>query len=180
VQAYATPNNFLILDEPTNHLDIKSKEVLKQALQNFDGTFIVVSHDREFLQGLTNKTYEFTNNGIKEFLGTIDEFLEKKKVDGFRQFEQDKQAVSGHSQVASSQKSVANSQKQEPAIKVDNKVKEIEKKIEKLEAEIKKWEVKMATEEFLEKSANDNSAYDAYNKLKADLDVAMSEWEAIA
>ncbi len=174
-----TPNNFLILDEPTNHLDIKSKEVLKQALQNFDGTFIVVSHDREFLQGLTNKTYEFTNNGIKEFLGTIDEFLEKKKVDGFRQFEQDKQIASGQSQVVSGQKSMDSNQKTDTSVKVDNKVKEIEKKIEKLEAEIKKWEVKMATEEFLVKAANDSSAYDAYNKLKADLDVVMSEWEAL-
>ncbi|MBL7789058.1 MAG: ABC-F family ATP-binding cassette domain-containing protein [Chitinophagales bacterium] len=172
-----TPNNFLILDEPTNHLDIKSKEVLKQALEKFDGTFIVVSHDREFLQGLTNKTYEFTNNGIKEFLGTIDEFLEKKKVDGFRQFEQDK-IDSGQKLVVNGQSKVV-TQKQESINKVDNGVKEIEKKIEKLEGEIKKWEVKMASEEFLEKAANDSSAYDAYNKLKMDLELAMSEWEAL-
>lgn len=172
-----TPNNFLILDEPTNHLDIKSKEVLKQALEKFDGTFIVVSHDREFLQGLTNKTYEFTNNGIKEFLGTIDEFLEKKKVDGFRQFEQDK-IDSGQKLVVNGQSKVV-TQKQESINKVDNGVKEIEKKIEKLEGEIKKWEVKMASEEFLEKAANDSSAYDAYNKLKMDLGLAMSEWEAL-
>ena len=169
-----TPNNFLILDEPTNHLDIKSKEVLKQALQNFDGTFIIVSHDREFLQGLTNKTYEFTNNGIKEFLGTIDEFLEKKKVDGFRQFEQDK-IPANKEQLITNNSNPSGKPKPEP--KLDNKVKEIEKKIEKLEAEIKKWEVKMAKEEFLEKAANDNSAYDAYNKLKADLDLVMIEWE---
>lgn len=172
-----TPNNFLILDEPTNHLDIKSKEVLKQALEKFDGTFIVVSHDREFLQGLTNKTYEFTNNGIKEFLGTIDEFLEKKKVDGFRQFEQDK-IDSGQKLMVSGQTKFV-TQKQESINKVDNGVKEIEKKIEKLEGEIKKWEEKMATEEFLEKAANDSSAYDAYNKLKTDLELAMSEWEAL-
>lgn len=174
-----TPNNFLILDEPTNHLDIKSKEMLKQALQNYDGTFIIVSHDREFLQGLTNKTYEFTNNGIKEFLGTIDEFLEKKKVDGFRQFEQDKQIASGQKFESSAQKSGISSQKAEPAAKVDNKVKEIEKKIGKLEAEIKSWEAKMATEEFLEKAANESSAYDEYNKLKAELEKYMAEWAAI-
>ncbi|MCE2963623.1 MAG: hypothetical protein LW842_10665 [Sphingobacteriales bacterium] len=75
---------------------------------------------------------------------------------------------------------MVNSQKIEPAAKVDIKVKEIEKKIEKLEAEIKKWEEKMATEEFLEKAASDSSVYDAYNKLKADLDLAMAEWEVLA
>jgi ATP-binding cassette, subfamily F, member 3 len=169
-----TPNNFLILDEPTNHLDIKSKEVLKEALKKFDGTFIIVSHDREFLQGLTNKTYEFTGDGIKEFLGTVDEFLEKKKVDGFRQFEQEKkpELVSNNkTQVASPAPKV------EP--KVDNKLKEIEKKIEKLEGEIKQWEVKMTTEDFLNKAATDNTAYDQYNKLKSQLDRLMVEWEAI-
>ena len=93
--------------------------------------------------------------------------------------EQDKQIASGQKFEASAQKSVVSGQKSEPTVKVDNKVKEIEKKIEKLEAEIKKWEVKMATEEFLVKAANDSSAYDAYNKLKADLDVVMSEWEAL-
>lgn len=170
-----TPNNFLILDEPTNHLDIKSKEVLKQALEKFDGTFIIVSHDREFLQGLTNKTYEFTNNGIKEFLGTIDEFLEKKKVDGFRQFEQDK-AVSNEQRTISNVKPIEKP-KIEP--KTDNKVKEIEKKIEKLEAEIKQWETKMATEEFLNKAASDNNAYEPYNKLKTQLDSLMAEWETL-
>lgn len=170
-----TPNNFLILDEPTNHLDIRSKEVLKEALNKFDGTFIIVSHDREFLQGLTNKTYEFTGDGIKEFLGTVDEFLEKKKVDGFRQFEQDKKPI----EIVTSQKSqiVSPEKKQEP--KIDNKLKEVEKKIEKLEAEIKTWEAKMTTEDFLNKAAADNTAYDAYNKLKTQLEGLMTEWEAM-
>ena len=78
------PLNVLVMDEPTNHLDIKSKNVLKQALQNFDGTLIVVSHDRDFLQGLTNKVYEFKNQKIKEHLGDIDYYLEQRKVDDFR------------------------------------------------------------------------------------------------
>ena len=170
-----TPNNFLILDEPTNHLDIRSKEVLKEALNKFDGTFIIVSHDREFLQGLTNKTYEFTGDGIKEFLGTVDEFLEKKKVDGFRQFEQDKKPA----ELVTSQKSQVVSPENKAEPKVDNKLKEIEKKIEKLEAEIKTWEAKMTTEDFLNKAAVDNTAYDAYNKLKTQLEGLMSEWEAM-
>ena len=168
-----TPNNFLVLDEPTNHLDIKSKEVLKLALQNYEGTFIIVSHDREFLQGLTNKTYEFTNHGIKEFLGTVDEFLEKKKVDGFRQFEQDKNATCSEQKSIVIEKAV---EKPKLDSKADNKLKEIEKKIEKLEAEIKKWEVKMATEDFIEKAKADPSLYELYDKLKSELTAAMTEW----
>ncbi len=81
------PYNLLILDEPTNHLDIASKEVLKNALKNYDGTLILVSHDREFLQGLTNRTFEFKNKKIKEHLGEISEFLNHHEINNFRQFE---------------------------------------------------------------------------------------------
>src|SRR5690606_32237645 len=86
------PFNVLVMDEPTNHLDIKSKNVLKQALQNFDGTLILVSHDRDFLQGLTNKVYEFKDGKIKEYLGDIDFYLEQRKVEDFRAIEK-KQTV---------------------------------------------------------------------------------------
>jgi len=84
------PFNVLVMDEPTNHLDIKSKNVLKQALQRFEGTLIIVSHDRDFLQGLTNKVYEFRDNKIKEYLGDIDFYLEQRKVDDFRAIEKEK------------------------------------------------------------------------------------------
>lgn len=168
------PHNFLILDEPTNHLDIRSKAVLKEALQKFDGTFIVVSHDREFLQGLTNKTYEFTTNGIKEVLGTIDEFLEKKKVDGFRQFEQDK-VVNTEKKVVSNIETP--NQKNTP--KPDNRLRDIEKKIEKLEDEIKIWEDKMTLPDFVEKASADASLYEPYNKLKSELEAAIASWEAM-
>src|SRR5690606_28445022 len=81
------PFNVLVMDEPTNHLDIQSKEILKQALQNFDGTLILVSHDRDFLQGLTNKVYEFKDGSIKEYLGDIDFYLEERKAVDFRAIE---------------------------------------------------------------------------------------------
>jgi ATP-binding cassette, subfamily F, member 3 len=123
---------------------------------------------------LTNKTYEFTGDGIKEFLGTVDEFLEKKKVDGFRQFEQEKKP-----ELVTSNKSQVSSPAPKIEPKVDNKLKEIEKKIEKLEAEIKQWESKMTTEDFLNKAATDNTAYDQYNKLKSQLEAMMVEWEAM-
>jgi ATP-binding cassette subfamily F protein 3 len=81
------PRNFLVLDEPTNHLDLISKEILKNAVKNFEGTVLVVSHDRDFLSGLTTKLFEFTPEGIKEHLDTIDEFLAKKNVENMRAFE---------------------------------------------------------------------------------------------
>ncbi len=172
-----SPNNFLILDEPTNHLDIRSKEVLKEALNKFDGTFIIVSHDREFLQGLTNKTYEFTGDGIKEFLGTVDEFLEKKKVDGFRQFEQDKKPVN-YDQIKPNSFNTAGASKK-PEQKSDNKLKEVEKKIEKLESELKKFEEKINTEAFMLEATSNPSLYEPYNKLKKELTACMEEWEQL-
>lgn len=166
-----SPNNFLILDEPTNHLDIRSKEILKQALNNFDGTFIVVSHDREFLQGLTNKTYEFTDGGIREFLGTIDEFLDKKKVDSFRKFELDK---APKDKKQSPINPVSNDQRR-PENKKQLEL--VEKKIEKLEVEIKLFEEKMASQEFQLKAAEDSKLYEPYEKLKSELEIQMQEWE---
>ena len=83
------PVNLLILDEPTNHLDMRSKDVLKSALQDFDGTILVVSHDREFLDGLVNKVYEFGNRQVREHLGGIDDFLERKKIETLRELERE-------------------------------------------------------------------------------------------
>lgn len=165
-----TPNNFLILDEPTNHLDIRSKEVLKKALNNFDGTFIVVSHDREFLQGLTNKTYEFRPDGIKEFLGTIDEFLDKKKVDSFRKFELDKAPKEKKQETTTVIKSA-------PQNTDTKRLKEIEKRIEKLELEISKFEEEMYSDAFLQKASENPSIYAPYEKMKLELNEAMTLWE---
>ena len=89
------PINVLVMDEPTNHLDMKSKQVLKQALVRFEGTLIVVSHDRDFLQGLTNKVYEFKDHKIKEFLGDIDEYLKARQVDDFRAIEKSEKEKTG-------------------------------------------------------------------------------------
>jgi ATP-binding cassette subfamily F protein 3 len=81
------PVNLLILDEPTNHLDLKTKDILKSALQDYDGTLILVSHDRDFLDGLVTKVYEFGNKQVKEHLGDIYSFLEKKKLDNLKELE---------------------------------------------------------------------------------------------
>jgi ATP-binding cassette subfamily F protein 3 len=84
------PVNMLILDEPTNHLDLKTKDILKEALVNFDGTLIVVSHDRDFLDGLVSKVYEFSNKRVIEHLGGVYDFLEKKKMENLREIERKK------------------------------------------------------------------------------------------
>jgi ATP-binding cassette subfamily F protein 3 len=81
------PVNFLILDEPTNHLDLKTKDILKSALQDYDGTLVLVSHDRDFLDGLVNKVYEFGNKRVKEHLGDVKSFLDKKKLENLKELE---------------------------------------------------------------------------------------------
>ena len=121
------PFNVLVMDEPTNHLDIKSKSVLKQALQNFDGTLILVSHDRDFLQGLTNKVYEFKDQKIKEYLGDIDYYLEQRRVDDFRAIEKKEKVV-----VLKQKPQASKNQNQSLKKKLNN----VESKISKLEKEI--------------------------------------------
>lgn len=133
------PYNLLVLDEPTNHLDMTSKEILKNALKAFDGTLIIVSHDRDFLQDLTQKTYEFIDGTVKEHLGTIDEFLEKKKHENFRSFEIDKKAE---------QKSKPKSETLQNNSKVDYQAKkELEKEISQLKKEINTTEKKVEQKE---------------------------------
>jgi ATP-binding cassette subfamily F protein 3 len=167
------PYNFLILDEPTNHLDIRSKNVLKKAIQSFEGTFIVVSHDRDFLQGLTTKTYEFTTEGIREYLGTIDEFLEKKKVDSFRQFESEKSSNNS----ADNSKSVVKKIESVKSSPENNK--KLEQKIEKLENLILEKEQFMATDAFLNNPDTHNKIYEEYQDLKSQLDKLYQDWESL-
>ena len=121
------PFNVLVMDEPTNHLDIKSKNVLKQALQNFDGTLILVSHDRDFLQGLTNKVYEFKDQNIKEYLGDIDYYLEQRRVDDFR-------AIEKKEKIIVLKQKPKNNKNQDQSLK--KKLNNVESKISKLEKEI--------------------------------------------
>ena len=121
------PFNVLVMDEPTNHLDIKSKNVLKQALIKFNGTLILVSHDRDFLQQLTNKVYEFKNQKIKEYLGDIDYYLDQRQVENFREIEKKEKKI-----VAKSNKAPSNSNERNLKKKISN----VESKISRLEKEI--------------------------------------------
>jgi ATP-binding cassette subfamily F protein 3 len=150
------PVNLLILDEPTNHLDMRSKDVLKEALKEFDGTAIIVSHDREFLDGLVDKVYEFGNQRIKEHLGGIYEFLERKKIENLNELETSGQK--GKGQKAKGEESFAlrpipftsyeeRKEQQRQIKRLEKSIAECEKKIEKLEAEIKAMEEILITPE---------------------------------
>ena len=164
------PINLLILDEPTNHLDIDSKEVLKEALMDYEGTLIVVSHDREFLQDLTDKTIEFKNGGIKEYLGDIQYYLSKREIGDFRDL------------------SKANPLAQEPIIKEEqfkNPVvqskpgsksnQKLEKEIEKLERELAEMETKMFSEGFYA-STQATVVLEKYQSMKKVLEEKMEAW----
>ena len=162
--------NVLVMDEPTNHLDIKSKNVLKKALQQFEGTLIIVSHDRDFLQGLTDKVYEFKNKNIKEYLGDIDFYLEQRAVTNFREMEQQKEMLSAPTKAAANAEKLSfEQQKQQKA--AQNKLNKIENQIAALEEELKQMDVQMGL------GVQSNDYYKEYEQKKKMLEELMTEWE---
>ena len=162
--------NVLVMDEPTNHLDIKSKNVLKKALQQFEGTLIIVSHDRDFLQGLTDKVYEFKNKNIKEYLGDIDFYLEQRAVANFREMEQQKETLSTPTKAAASAEKLSfEQQKQQKS--AQNKLNKIENQIATLEEELKQMDVQMGL------GVQSNDYYKEYEQKKKMLEELMTEWE---
>ncbi len=166
------PINVLIMDEPTNHLDIKSKNVLKEALKKYEGTLILVSHDRDFLQGLTNKVYEFKDQKIKEYLGDIDFYLEQRNVENLREVE--KRTVVKETPKATNKQSYEDQKKVKS---LNNKLSNIESKISQLEKEIKADDVDLATN--YDATVSDATFFDRYQAKKEKLKQLMSDWEAI-
>lgn len=168
------PFNVLVMDEPTNHLDILSKNVLKEALKRFEGTLIVVSHDRDFLQGLTNKVYEFKEHKLTEFLGDIEYYLEERAIDNLREAE--KKTQKSTKEPITVEEPVKLSYQQQKEVKsLKNKISNIEKQINKLEAELKLLDKKLASD--YEKLLQDNSFFSDYEKKKENLQVLMQDWE---
>ena len=171
------PVNLLVLDEPTNHLDMRTKDVLKKAIKEFDGTVIVVSHDREFMDGLVEKTYEFGGGKVVEHLGGIQYFLEKKKMESLKEIEKQVQV----SKQENAEKSPNENKLSYEARKEYNKqVKRLEKQVEKAESQIESLEKQVAqTEERLmtpEGSVN-IALHQIHAKVKKELDECMDEWE---
>ncbi|MCH2034573.1 MAG: ABC-F family ATP-binding cassette domain-containing protein [Tenacibaculum sp.] len=171
-----TPFNVLIMDEPTNHLDIASKNVLKKALQNFNGTLILVSHDREFLQGLANKVYGFKDKIIKEYLGDIDYFLEQHQIDNLREAE--KRTVLKAEKDITKKEAYKLSKEQEKELKkLRNRSSKIENLIADLEQEIENIDLELA-QNYDEVSSRPNF-FEEYKAKKAKLDDLMIEWEEV-
>ena len=169
-----SPFNVLIMDEPTNHLDIASKNVLKEALRNFNGTLILVSHDRDFLQGLTSTVYGFKDKEIKEYLGDIDYFLEQHKIENLREAE--KRTVVKVTKETSKKDSNQLSRDQEKELKkLNNKLSKIETEIADLEREIAKIDLELA-ENYEEVSSRPNF-FEKYKAKKIQLDIVMEAWE---
>ena len=191
------PVNFLILDEPTNHLDMRSKDILKEAIRDFDGTVIVVSHDRDFLDGLVTKVYEFGGGAVKEHLGGIYDFLKKRQIESLNQlnagggWSASPTAAAAAKGSASAPKSVASAngaggsansgklsyeeQKEwnKKVKRAEKRVAECEQAIEETEQAIAILEAKMTTPE----GASDTTLYEKHGKLKSQLDQIMTEWE---
>ncbi|CAN5206480.1 ABC-F family ATP-binding cassette domain-containing protein [soil metagenome] len=168
------PFNVLIMDEPTNHLDIKSKNVLKEALKTFEGTLILVSHDRDFLQNLSTTVYEFKNHRIKEYLGDIDFYLEQRNVENMRAIEKRDKVQKEDSRNINS-KQAYNDQKRSKSL--HNKLSNTEAKINKLEREIRFKEEEMLVN--YERAISKPQFLENYQKKKKELEQLMKSWEVI-
>ncbi|MEN8187368.1 MAG: ABC-F family ATP-binding cassette domain-containing protein [Bacteroidota bacterium] len=169
------PINVLVMDEPTNHLDIASKNVLKNALKDFEGTLIVVSHDRDFLQGLTEKVYEFKDGGIKEYLGDINYFLEQHDLEDMRALEK-KKIIKGKNETKKEEKLKVKLHSKEKK-QLQNKLRKIEREIEKLENEISLADEKLALD--YAKTSSEDNFFQNYQAKKDKVDDLMIKWEVI-
>ena len=169
------PYNLLVLDEPTNHMDMRSKDILKRAIQKYDGTVIVVSHDRDFLDGMVEKIYEFRDGGVKEYLGGIYYFLEKRKVESLQDIERKDTPTNTPANKEASSGKLSYEQKKEQ----EKLIRKLRKAVESVEAELAEVEAKIAAydEKFATATTYNEADYAAYNELKADYDHLMHEWE---
>jgi ATP-binding cassette subfamily F protein 3 len=177
------PCNLLVLDEPTNHLDMRSKDILKQALLKYDGTLIAVSHDREFLDGLVNKVYEFGNHKIREYLGGIYEFLDRKKLASLNELE--RKSSQAHVETAVKEESSAkqaflNKKEYEREVrKLENRIVRTELRIAEIEAEISSYEARIAHPTGDLDNIMTPEFYTAYTTFHTDLKQQMEEWEQL-
>lgn len=184
-------SNFLVLDEPTNHLDMYSREVLKEALQDYPGTLVVVSHDRTFMEELTDRTYFFDYGRVTNYLGDINYVLEREEAESMRTLEMDEQKKESSNQSKSSDQQTAETQAETPKNEPDSKekkqqqfafrkqLKSVEQKIVRLEEKKAAYEADMAFPDFFEQ-ADSQDVLKAYEETKSKIDVLHDEWEVLA
>ena len=177
------PYNLLALDEPTNHMDIRSKDILKQALKAYDGTLIIVSHDRDFLDGLVDKLYEFRDGKVKEHLGGVQEFLERRKLENLSELERHNKPVAEEKPAEVVQKKEEAKQEYQAKKFVSKEERKIKNRISFLEKKIEEYEAKMAEiEAKLMNPGPDDDVMDltrAYLENKRELDYKMEEWSEL-
>ena len=172
--------NLLVLDEPTNHLDMVSKDILKAALVRYDGTLIVVSHDRDFLQGLTETIYEFSHHKVRQFKGDIADFLRSKKMTDFKELETAAPSDKATSDTPASKSKadyLKSKEKESGLRKIRNKIAVCEKEIEQSENQIKDLDNQMANGDFTNQQTEMQNLCSQYEKLKKQLSEQMQQWE---
>ena len=172
------PYNLLVLDEPTNHMDMRSKDILKRAIQKYDGTVVLVSHDRDFLDGIVDRVYEFRDGGVKEYLGGIYYFLEKRKVESLQEIERkDTPSASATPKETSTGKLSYEQRKEQEKL-----LRKLRKAVETIEADLADIESQIAAydEKFAAATEYNEADYAAYNDLKAQYDKQMHEWEKVS
>ncbi len=177
------PYNLLLLDEPTNHLDIKSKEVLKQSLIDYEGTLVMVSHDRDFMTGMCDRLFEFRDGHVKEYLCDIKEFMEIRKVERLNELDLDKSGVKAVPVVEKKQAVVSDFEAQEQKkiqTQLSSQIKKSEQEIERLELEIKNLDAKLAVPATYDELSKDPNFFNSYNKLKKELEIEMAKWEDLS
>jgi ATP-binding cassette subfamily F protein 3 len=174
------PYNFLVLDEPTNHLDLASKDVLKQALMRYDGTLLVVSHDRDFLHGLTNTVYEIKPDRLRIWPGDVLDFLKEKKAESIAMFEKNKQpVVQKQAEVLNDMNALSRDEqrdREKQKKKLETRLQKCEQEIERLEREIAVLNEQIAVLDYSD-AAESKKKLDAYASLKSQLDEVMLQWE---
>jgi ATP-binding cassette, subfamily F, member 3 len=178
-----TPANLLVLDEPTNHLDMQSKDILKNALLQYEGTLILVSHDRDFLQGLTNKVYEFKDRKIREYIGDIYDFLESRRIRSLKELE----ISNAKSSTGSAGTDISdNKQLYERKKQLERDIRKVSSQVEKNEAEIhamenvlKKLNERLSDPSKLQKGEDINQVYQKYTALQKELDTEIANWEKL-
>ncbi|MCC6181682.1 MAG: ABC-F family ATP-binding cassette domain-containing protein [Bacteroidia bacterium] len=176
------PYNLLLLDEPTNHLDIKSKEVLKNALLDYEGTVVMVSHDRDFMAGMCNRLFEFRDGHVKEHLCDIKEFMEIRKVERLNELDLDKSGVKSPAVSEKKQPSVSEieaTEKKKQQSQIQSQIKKAEEKIAQLETEIKQIDTQLANPDTYNELTKDPNFFNQYHQLKNSLELEMKKWEEL-
>lgn len=173
------PANLMILDEPTNHLDMRSKDILKNALKNYNGTLVVVSHDREFLDGLVDKVYEFRDGGVKEYLGGIYDFLHRRKIEDIKEIEV-KNTGSKEVRSVDGKDDYRRKKEQDRNLRqVTKQIEDTEKSITIKEEDISLWEKKLADPSVYGLELSDETIFQSYQQAKKELETLLHRWEQL-